>query len=303
MKKLAIFIRGGIGDRYPFFSTIPSILKKFKVNVNELLVMVDSPYRNRSSAEYATENVMLEAIGISDVVVTMKSDRGNIGYTQYESENGFDGDELSDKSFLPYRGPKITKFVSDLMKEHKIEQMLDFLYVEQILHWNGTKNTRLYDLERTPFSFIPKNKFNRWDVDNTVLVHCTPSGYRHIPIWDEVNIYAEAINSLPHLNFVLVGHHIDGFKPAKNIIDLRGKLNPKELFDGILYTKNALMTGANFAFHRLLSDKNSVFIWPYKLANPKTIFASEYFDRDKMKFINSNKPININNIINSLDRV
>lgn len=157
--KLVAYVRGGLGDIWPAFSAIYSIMAKYKIKRNDVLVITDSVYYFRihppKVAEFSLR--MCEKISPNIIMVPVEVNNNfRLSINDVTDEFSQENADKNIREFMFWRPISLKSFVRKFIDPDTI--FIDALFTECIMRWDFKNNIyKRVDNVRTTCRFYPSN--------------------------------------------------------------------------------------------------------------------------------------------------
>jgi hypothetical protein len=289
-----VYLRGGLGDFYPFLSIWPTIIKDYKLE--NIKYFLDTAYLNNVGVGYNfNKQSLLYLLNICNIheytiIPPQFSCSADILYPDAKARVDGPTEERIKNEFMCWRRAETKEYIKCQLKSAD-DVLIDMAFTEQTFMWKNNEYKELKIDNRPPLAVLPDDREKEY-VHNLckephVVIHIRIKGRN-----ESSNNFNNIINycKTKNIKCILVGFLAEGtIAPQSNIIDLR---DSKISFPGQMYlmtcANNVIASGSGFAYHRLyhnFTNKKTILCYPksfgdvshgvYKghLQNPNHIFV------------------------------
>ena len=307
-----VYLRGGLGDFYPFLCIWPIIIKNYKLE--NIKYFLDTVYLNYMGPGYEfNRQSLLYLLNIGNiyeytVIPRHFSCAGDILYPDAKARCDGPIEKNIKNEFMFWRKAETKEYIKGHLKFDD-DILIDMAFTEQTFMWKNNEYRELKIDQRMPLTIIPDNK-EKEHIHNIcqephVVLHIRIKGYN-----ESAHNFNNIINycKVKNIKCILVGFSVEGtILPLDNIIDLRDN---KVSFSGqmylMTYAKNVIASGSGFTFHRLYHnflDKKTMLYYPKSLGDISHGIYKGHLQNPNHIFVDTDNPEYIKTIYREIDKI
>jgi hypothetical protein len=302
MAKCLVYMRGGLGDMYPFLTMKPELFKEYGLSEEDLTYWIDSVYFNATdrNPSYALNldsmRKLFELTNVKEfnLVPNESTSAWDLIFHCNECHKFGPHHHSQDKEFMFGRNQVTKEFIMDKLREGEFDYFVDVAIPEHVYLWKAgeeePKPIKLNYLRKQiayQISQEEKNKIDELLKTKHIVVQYGMRGA------NETKAYANSINSfLTSQGYKVLMMGFDyGLVPYDNLINLtNGRLS----FEGYLYlvdnADKALLYSSFFAFHRMYKgDKKTISYWARHLGSWEKYLYDQCLKNPNNIFIDSDE--------------
>jgi len=307
MSKCVVYMRGGLGDMYPFLTQLPSFLKEYELKMSDLDIYIDSAYFQRPDIPIYKFNLhsmkeMLKCFGIFNYT-TIPADSTSAWDLKFhcqmchifgaETHKIFEHIEPESSKFMFWRQDKTIEYINNKIKDNNARYFVDVAIPEHIYIWDlkfKKKPIKMNYQEREMDYTVPEEE--KKFIDNILknkhmLIQLGLRGFA-----ENVNDANILINKLTSEGYKVILSGFDiGYIKNDNVVDFT---NNNLSFAGYLYlsenAKEAIMYSSFFSFHRMYVGENITYsYWAKHLGDWHNYLWESCLNNPNNRFINSDE--------------
>ncbi len=294
--KCVAYMRGGSGDVYPFLAILPQIMKEHNLNMDDIVLYLDSVYTlNPTSHKFASETMlrMIDVAGLKNIIY-VPIDNSSAMDLLWPSQNARIYGPLMEENF----DKKEFMFWKELRTREFIRSKLtkDTIFIDGVVdtnfEWDMKKEEyKQLDYEEVPLEFKPDVsemiKINDMLKSSHLLIHYRKKGYKEDTYYyNKIIEFCSANNITP----IVIGLKDDNL--IGRFIDLREELSVDGLFYITKESKMMLTSSSIFTFHRLyynFKNKTTIISYPNHLGGFEKSLKQKIYDNPNHYFYNSDE--------------
>ena len=289
--KCVVYVRGGNGDIYPFLARLPKIMKKYKLEMKDIDIYLDSVYTLYPQQHKFNFDTMMRMFIVSGInkIYNIPLEVSSADDLIWPSQNAV------------IYGPKINRNFKDddfmfwrrwQTKEYIKDRLVDCLFIDNVVDqtyiWQNGKYTQVVS-EEEPLEFTPSldetTRINILLQQPHILIHYRVKGKEESEEhFSKIIEFCNKLNIMP----ILIGLKSENLKGK--FVDLREKLTVDGLFYITEQAKLMLTSSSVLTFHRLysnFSEKKTIVCSPYSLGGYENNFNQYVYKNKKHIFFNS----------------